>query len=97
VTALFAGSYHTCARMAGGAIACWGDNAYGQFCNGTMTNASTPVTVSALSGAVTMGAGSNDTCALRSDDSIACCGWNSRGQLGDGTMMNSSTPVPISH
>jgi hypothetical protein len=49
------GYYHTCARLAGGTVQCWGYNAYGQLGDGTTTNRTTPVTVSGLSSDFTAG------------------------------------------
>ena len=38
-----AGRYFSCARTAGGAVQCWGDNFYGQLGDDTTTNRPTPV------------------------------------------------------
>jgi alpha-tubulin suppressor-like RCC1 family protein len=46
VTELSAGSYQTCARVAPGALRCWGENIYGEIGDGTTTNRNLPVPVS---------------------------------------------------
>jgi len=81
--AITAGYYHTCARLTSGMVRCWGNNWYGQLGDGTMTDRTTPVTVSGVSGVVTLAAGGYHTCALLSDGTAKCWGNNCFGQLGD--------------
>ena len=47
VTAISAGTYHTCARSTDGAW-CWGDNYAGQFGDGTTTERHQAVLVTAI-------------------------------------------------
>lgn len=96
VTALAAGSYHTCALISGGAVQCWGYNANGQLGSGSMTNSTSPVTVAGLSvSATTLAAGAQYTCVLTSAGAAQCWGYNANGQLGNGSAMNSTTPVTV--
>ncbi len=99
-TAISAGGAHACALLAGGTVACWGWNGYGQLGDGTSSGpqicanvgstgspqcSTTPVAVSGLTGATAIAAGYENTCALLAGGTVACWGDNSIGELGDGT------------
>jgi alpha-tubulin suppressor-like RCC1 family protein len=93
---LAASSTHTCALLGGGGVDCWGQNTNGELGNGTMTSSSTPVSVSDIADATTIGSAAADqTCAVLSTGGVDCWGDNFFGQLGDGTTTDSSTPVPV--
>ena len=65
-TAVAAGAWHTCGVRAAGAIACWGNNDFGQS--------------KAPSGQfIAVSPGGRHTCGLRSDRTITCWGSTARG------------------
>ena len=69
---LSAGYGHTCAmRAAGGAVGCWGWNAYGL--------ASVPA-AAAAGGQVAIAAGNAHSCALAAGGAVGCWGSNDYGQ-----------------
>jgi alpha-tubulin suppressor-like RCC1 family protein len=94
VTAVAAGSRHTCALLENGAVRCWGDNAEGQLGYGhtdPVGGDSTP----ASAGDVPVGAsvtqvvaGSSHTCALLEGGSVRCWGDGKYGQLGYGNTLD---------
>ena len=99
VTAMAAGSRHTCVLFSNQQVACWGDNSLGQLGNGASGGvSSTPVPVVGLEvGAVQpieLSARGQRTCALNSDGSVDCWGAQS-AQSTDGTPSDSGTPIRV--
>jgi alpha-tubulin suppressor-like RCC1 family protein len=82
-----AGSGHTCAVRASGAVSCWGSNALGELGNGNDDSSlhTVPADVPGLTDVIGVAAGGNHTCALRANGQVRCWGENLRGQVGDGT------------
>ena len=94
VLSLTAGTYHFCARLSGGTVACWGSNGAGQLGTGVFTDSAWPVVVASLT-ATTVVAGGDHTCATMTSGSAQCWGDNWVGALGNGTKTNSATPVTV--
>ncbi len=94
VVELAAGPYHTCARRATGAVACWGRNTSGQLGDGSRANATTPVDA-AISEVTAIAASLDFTCAV-SGGAVSCWGANDDGQLGDGSRTLHETPALVS-
>jgi len=97
MAAIAAGSNHSLALMAEGLVYAWGSNSDGQLGDGTTTNRSTAVRITALSdlyiGAID--AGNNHSLALTREGAVYAWGINTYGQLGDGTTTSRSTPVQV--
>jgi alpha-tubulin suppressor-like RCC1 family protein len=97
IAAVETGFYHSCALTAGGGVACWGDNGWGQLGDDSTLNRSTPVAVQGLaSGAEELAAGQSHSCARLVSGRVLCWGFNGNGELGDGTTSDHPTPAEVS-
>jgi alpha-tubulin suppressor-like RCC1 family protein len=101
-TAVTGGSGHTCARLPGGVMKCWGSGGAGQRGDGTGgdgsgSDALTPVSVGGMTGARVITAGSAHTCAIVDGGAAKCWGNDEYGQIGDGayTYPGPNTPTPV--
>lgn len=98
VTAISAGTSHTCA-VADGLAFCWGLNTSGRLGDNTTTQRTAPVAVTAsgvLSGrnVTAISAGGQHSCAV-ADGLAFCWGYNGNGQLGNASTTASSVPVAV--
>jgi alpha-tubulin suppressor-like RCC1 family protein len=94
-TAVVSGYWHSCARLASGAVWCWGNNRYGDLGDGTLDMRPLPEPVAGVSGAASIVAGATaHTCALAGGE-LQCWGNNDFGQLGDGTRSSSRVPIAV--
>lgn len=97
-----AGTNHTCALHAGGAISCWGNNWVGGLGSGQshdeLAISAVPVSVIGINDATAISTGANHTCAVHQERAISCWGHNFYGQLGNRKRLSdadSSTPVSV--
>ena len=73
VVEVAAGSHHTCARLASGAVTCWGRAYDGQF-GVALSKPSAPVMLPDVVDAVAVRAAGVSTCILRQGGSLTCLG-----------------------
>ena len=91
VTAITAGTDHTCA-LADGVVRCWGRNNVGQLGSGSDSLEETePQRVENLDNVTALAAGAGHTCAV-SAKLVFCWGHNAAGQLGDGSKIDRKLP-----
>ncbi|MDP9318511.1 MAG: hypothetical protein M3O94_05440, partial [Actinomycetota bacterium] len=102
VRALAAGWLHTCALMVDTTVKCWGENKEGQLGDGTTTDTTAPVAVTAapgstspLSGVMAIASGDFRTCALLADTTVTCWGWNYVSQLSEPDVAPKPDVAPV--
>jgi len=90
VTAIGAGSGHTCAETATDGIVCWGTSGRGRLgvpvsgSIGAEPGEMPPMRVTVGGEVGKFALGGEHTCALRTDGNVVCWGGNQAGQLGIG-------------
>jgi alpha-tubulin suppressor-like RCC1 family protein/serine/threonine protein kinase len=83
MSAVSAGSGHTCGITKTGSLKCWGQNNYGQLGQGsTSSYLLTPTDVPGIADLVALSLGAWHTCAVTMDGKLYCWGLNDFGQLG---------------
>ena len=92
VISLAAGDAHTCARLVGGQLWCWGDNRLGQLGSEGEETRSFPALVPGMVDAIGVAMGEGHTCANDGNGDVWCWGYNGYGQLGDGTFTSHAAP-----
>jgi alpha-tubulin suppressor-like RCC1 family protein len=80
---------------ANGTVWAWGENAEGQFGDGTTTSSVTPVQVPALTGVRQLAPGNTSSLAIAADGTVLAWGSNVFGALGDGTTTSSLVPQVV--
>jgi len=101
LTAIAAGSGHTCVLTTGGAVLCWGDNASGQLGRKTTTQkcpnscSFSPLLVQGLPQVKALAGGPSHTCAVTVNGGVLCWGANGSGELGNGSTTSSASPVAV--
>jgi alpha-tubulin suppressor-like RCC1 family protein len=89
------GGGHACARLASGALRCWGENLDGQLGTGVAGSEGGLVTVRGLTDVVRVAAGGLHTCALQKSGAVQCWGAGRTGELGDGALKIRAAPAPV--
>ena len=90
------GMDHSLAVKSDGTVWAWGQNTYGQLCDGTTTTRTTPVQVSGLTGGSAVAASYYDSIVLKTDGTVWGCGVNQYGELGNGNTTEQHSPVQAS-
>ena len=90
------GEAFSCALLADGRVACFGDNVHGQLGNGTTTEHDSATPINSTERFEQLAAGNSHACAVRaSDDALFCWGEGSHGKLGDGATSDNLVPARV--
>lgn len=95
IVGIAAGSYHSLAVRADGAVFAFGSNGYGNLGLGNWTNQQAPVQIPGLSGIREVAAGNNHSLFRKFDGTVYGAGANFSGQLGDGTTTTRISPIQV--
>jgi alpha-tubulin suppressor-like RCC1 family protein len=83
---------HACARLANGAVHCWGHNEHGQLGNGTTTDSKAPVQVKGVEGATSVATGDGTSCAV-ANGKLWC--WGQKRSMKPGGKQLEDAPSPV--
>ena len=96
VSNVSAGTSHSCAVTASGAVSCWGANSSGQLGDASQTSRSTAATISGQQSWTSVSGGGAHSCAVTTTGSGYCWGSSADGQVGDDTSGTTRTvPFPV--
>lgn len=82
VQSIAAGANFACALLSGGAVACWGEDDFGQLGDHGVLDRSVPVLVKDVFGAVSITLSADHACAVLQDGQFKCWGRGDAGQFG---------------
>jgi glucose/arabinose dehydrogenase/alpha-tubulin suppressor-like RCC1 family protein len=94
VTAIAAGSWHTCA-LVNASVLCWGSNHRGQLGDGGEDGSTVPTEVVVAHPMASINTTAFHTCASDPGGGSWCWGEGTNGRLGNGMTDNSNTPVRV--
>lgn len=94
ISAFNSGS-HCLAIKSDSSLWSWGKNDYRQLGNGSTTNSSTPISISAGSKWISVSAAEWVSLAIKSDSTLWAWGYNGYQQYGNGSTAGSGTPTQI--
>jgi alpha-tubulin suppressor-like RCC1 family protein len=86
---------HSCARLATGAVWCWGANQYAQTAAPPNGDGQAPHQVPGITTAAELRLGYHHGCARTADGAVWCWGLGTAGQLGHSQNANSAVPVKV--
>jgi alpha-tubulin suppressor-like RCC1 family protein len=97
IAAVAAGGSHTLALRTDGTVLAAGLNGNGQLGDATLTQRSTPITVSGLGvgSTVAIAAGKTHSLAVKSDGTVVAWDLNTNCQLGDNSTVQKTAPVTV--
>ncbi|HET9708372.1 MAG TPA: Ig-like domain-containing protein [Gemmatimonadales bacterium] len=96
LTAVAAGSAHSCAIDQTGAVWCWGRETNGRLGRGgSPSNPAIPLPIASSAHFAQVVAGGAHTCGLDPSGLAICWGAGGSGQLGDGVGMDRSIPAQV--
>lgn len=98
LSAVSAGSVHTCGLTVVGAIVCWGSAWQGQLGHGSTRKYTATVSATPVAGQhrfIALDTGAEHTCALTVNGAAYCWGGNRAGELGDRTTDTWSRPTAV--
>ena len=96
IVSISVGLNHKCYVVgSGGALYCWGANAFGQLGNNSSQSQPSAVAIDSSQSYSSVDAGVSHTCGIRSDGELRCWGSNSFSALGIFYLFNHRIPIEV--